>query len=99
MTRSRLEPPIYNCSNHLMAPDQIPSPTPVTEESMQFQPAYNRLNDWLRSLSVLQGVLVIWLVAIIVSVPVGVVFAGNTLTTAVTSGIGGLLVLQLSSIL
>lgn len=65
---------------------------------MQFQPAYNRLNDWLRSLSVLQGVLVIWLVAIIVSVPVGVVFAGNTLTTAVTSGIGGLLALQLSRI-
>ena len=56
---------------------------------MQFQPAYNRLNDWLRSLSVLQGVLVIWLVAIIVSVPVGVVFAGNILTTAVTTGIEG----------
>jgi ABC-type proline/glycine betaine transport system permease subunit len=56
---------------------------------MQIQPAYNRLSDWLRSLSTLQCVLVVWLVAIGVSIPVGVVFAGNTLTTAVTSGIGG----------
>jgi ABC-type proline/glycine betaine transport system permease subunit len=56
---------------------------------MQIQPAYNRLSDWIRSLSTLQCVFVIWLVAIGVSIPVGVAFAGNTLTTAVASGIGG----------
>jgi hypothetical protein len=76
-------------SNRLIAPDQIPSATPITEESMGFQPIYNRFNDWIQGFSVRQCVLVVWLVAIIVSVPVGVVFAGNTLTTAVTLGIGG----------
>lgn len=56
---------------------------------MQIQSVYNRLSDWLRSLSTLQCVLVVWLIAIGLAISVGVVFAGNTLTTAITSGIGG----------
>lgn len=56
---------------------------------MQIKSAYNKINNWIRSLSPIQYAVLVWLVAFILSVPVGLTFPENTLIDAAMTAAGG----------